>query len=99
MIDIVFNTSDAVINTRSNFEILAHVMEELGELSEEVIINEGLSYKSAGTDGIVGEAVDTMICILDLIRRAHPEITKEQLNAIAQVKCQKWLQKSKERKE
>ena len=96
MIDIVFNTSDKIQNGRTPFEILAHLTEELGELAEETIIHEGLSYKSTGKDGIVGEAVDAIICILDLVHRTHPDCTADQLAKIAELKCNKWKEKAKE---
>lgn len=95
MIDTIFATSDTILNNRSNFEILAHLTEEVGELAEETIIHEGLSYKSQGKDGLVGEAVDAIICILDLVRRTHPECTADQLAKIAESKCNKWKEKAK----
>ena len=98
MIDIVFNTSDKIQNNRTPFEILAHLTEELGELAEEMIIHEGLSYKSAGKDGIVGEAVDAIICILDLVHRTRPECTADQLAKIAELKCSKWEEKAQGRR-
>ena len=65
-------------------------MEEVGELAQETIIHDGLSYKSQGSDGIVGEAVDAIISIVDLIMRTHPEVTEERLERIAEEKMNKW---------
>ena len=66
---------------------------DIGETAEEVNIASGISYKKPGVDGVVGEAVDVMLCLLDLIHKYDPTITKEQINALAEAKCQKWLKK------
>lgn len=74
--------------------VLASTMSELGETAVEVMIHNGQSYKQPGRDGIVGEAVDTILCLLDLIHLVNPDITEEQLNEIATIKCAKWVYKT-----
>jgi hypothetical protein len=69
-------------------------MAELGELAEEVAINEKHSYKKQGSDGIVGEAIDTILCLLDLIHVHTPSITEEELIHVAQLKLDKWVTKA-----
>lgn len=76
---------------RTRYSVLAHVQSEVGELAEEVTIAEGHSYKKAGPDGIVGEGVDAILAILDLIYKHDPTITEEQLVAIAEAKGGKWI--------
>lgn len=85
-----FAFSDAIENDRTISDIIEHAMTELGELSMENIIEKGRSYKAPGKDGIVGEAVDVMLCMLDIIRKAEPEMTEEALMEIVQPKLQKW---------
>lgn len=91
----IIKVSKDVNNDRSNLEILAHIMEEVGELAQETIIHDGLSYKSQGSDGIVGEAVDAIISIVDLVMRTHPEVTEYQLQVIAAAKMNKWKTKTR----
>ena len=76
--------------------VLASTMSELGETAVEVMIHNGQSYKQKGRDGIVGEAVDTILCLLDLIHVVDPSITEEQINEIARAKCAKWVYKTTE---
>jgi hypothetical protein len=80
--------------TRTKYSVLASTMSELGELAEEIAIAEKHSYKKQGSDGVVGEAVDTIICLLDLIHVHNPSVTEEELNHIAQLKLDKWVAKA-----
>ena len=70
---------------------MASLMSEVGELAEEVNIQTGHCGKLPGKDGIIGEAVDVIICALDMIRVNYPEATEDDIRAIAQNKCDKWL--------
>lgn len=83
---------------RTPYSVLTSTMSELGELAEEVMIDQGNSYKKAGADGIVGEAIDTIVCLLDLIHVVDPTITSEDLDDIAFKKLDKWVTKVGERK-
>lgn len=89
-----FNYSDQVHNNRNPFYVLLKCTEELGELSEEVQIAAGVSYKQPGKDGIVGEAIDLITCALDMIHITHPELTEEDILAIAIPKLEKWKEKA-----
>lgn len=93
-IEQVFKISDSVKNDRTVLGVLGHTMSELGELAEEVTIDQGQSYKDPGDDGVIGEAIDTIICILDLIRITYPNITEQDLQQIAEIKLQKWVDKT-----
>lgn len=78
---------------RNAYSVLASVMAEVGELAEEVNIHQGYSYKRPGEDGIIGEAVDVMVSLIDLILLVDHTITEEQILDIARLKCAKWLMK------
>src|SRR6478752_3175300 len=58
---------DKVVPQRSAYAVLAAAQAELGETAEEVAIMMGESYKEEGPDGVVGEALDTIVSLLDLI--------------------------------
>lgn len=67
----VFSTSSiadiADANNRNIGYVLRKSSEELGELSVEVQIALGETYKEPGKDGITGEAIDLLITALDMI--------------------------------
>lgn len=89
-----FAVSDRVKNGRTVTDVLTHATTELGELAQEVIIAEGRSYKDEGKDGIVGEAIDLMLCAIDIIRVARPDLTEAQIQDIARPKLAKWEEKA-----
>lgn len=70
--------------------ILLKAVEEIGELSQDLTIHNGDSYKDREIH-IVEEAVDTILCLLDLIHRYDSEVTEQDLAKIAETKCQKWI--------
>ena len=80
--------------TRTKYSVLASTLAELGECAEEIAISEKHSYKKPGADGIVGEAIDTILCLLDLVHVVNPEISEEELNHIAELKCKKLIEKA-----
>lgn len=83
--------------SRTRYSVLASAMAELGECAEEIAISEKHSYKKPGADGIVGEAIDTILCLLDLIYVVSPSTTEDDLNIIAEQKCKKWIDKAGKR--
>lgn len=90
--------ADLYHKDRTLHSIIGQAMAELGETAEEVNIALGVSYKKPGVDGVVGEAVDTICAMIDLIYRHNPNITEDELAAIARAKCQKWINKVKAHK-
>ena len=93
----IINTSIQVQNTRGIQDILIHAMTELGELAQEVQIAEGNSYKQAGPDGVVGEALDVIACMVDMIYVHYGILTNEEyLISIMKLKLEKWKQKDRE---
>lgn len=89
----ILDVSKSIDNGRDLSYIFTHLVEEVGELATELAIETGKSYKAAGEDGIVGEAVDAIICLIDIISMHQPEVTPEQLDAIMQKKLNKWIEK------
>lgn len=92
----VFTVGD-LLPDRNPYGILASLVSEVGELSEEVSILEGDSYKDEGPDGVLGEAVDVIICAYDLIRTVYPHMTEESINIYAREKIIKWKNKTLEK--
>lgn len=92
----IIKTSIQVKNDRNIQDILIHAMTELGELAQEVQIAEGNSYKSAGPDGIVGEALDVIACMVDIIYVHYDVLADEEyMISLMKPKLEKWKEKSK----
>ena len=96
----ILQTSKRIPVKRNEYVVLAHTMEEVGELAEEVTISCGTSYKESGPDGVIGEAIDGIICLVDMIyvhaQKNGIEITEEELIEIANKKLNKWEEKCKQ---
>lgn len=90
----IWVASDHVQDSRTCTDVLTHAMTELGELALEVQIHAGKSYKMPGADGVVGEALDVIACMMDLIRVHDPNLTESDLMRIMQPKLEKWLKNS-----
>jgi hypothetical protein len=58
--------------------IFNHAQSEMGEIALEINIADGQSYKAPGSDGIVGESLDAIAAILDLIYKVNPDFPKEE---------------------
>ena len=86
----------ATLPDRSGASIMLSLVEEVGELSKEVSIVEGMSYKKPDVDGVLGEAVDVLITVLDLIHTLVPDATEEEINSYAGKKIAKWVRKTNE---
>lgn len=89
---------DLIVPKRSPYAVLAAAQAELGETAEEIAILMGDSYKESGYDGPVGEALDTIISLLDLIHVLEPDMTEEELMLTAGSKLNKWISKLEENK-
>lgn len=81
-------------NTRANQkDVLASALEELGELSVEVRIAHGTKPGPAGADGIVGEAIDLILCGYDMIHTELGELNPDVIYPIMKKKLAKWQRK------
>lgn len=76
---------------RSLADSLRYAARELAELADEIELQ--AQGKAPGPDGIVGEAIDVMVCMADIIVRAEPEFTDRDLTRRFNQKCRKWLGK------
>ena len=75
---------------RTRYEVLSKMMEEVGELSQEVGIVEGYQKRKAGKDGVLGESIDVIVTAIDLIHVDNPNITEEEIMNVLKVKLGKW---------
>jgi phosphoribosyl-ATP pyrophosphohydrolase len=73
--------------------IMLAVTEETGELATEVAIACGDKDRPPSPDGVIGEAVDLIITAVDMINAHQPGITVEEIYAIVNNKCNKWIAK------
>lgn len=91
--------ADQYHNNRTIDDILAHGVGEMRETMDEVDIVMGRAPGPAGVDGVVGESIDTILCMLDLIYKTDPSITEEEIVAIAEMKGAKWIRQIKAKAE
>jgi NTP pyrophosphatase (non-canonical NTP hydrolase) len=82
------------VKPRSSFTVLAHLMEEAGELSTELLVRHGKSQKSPGDDGVIGEAIDVVLCAIDIIYVEYPLLEAEDIMEIVRRKLKKWKDKN-----
>lgn len=59
--------AQAAAASRTPADVFLHLLSEYGELAEEVSIATGGSHKPEGADGVVGEAIDVVLCAVDLL--------------------------------
>jgi hypothetical protein len=61
----------------------SHMVLEVEELRTAILYNDG-------DDGTFGEAIDVILCALDVIFLDNPNVTKEDITAYAVKKLNKW---------
>jgi hypothetical protein len=89
LIGLVRMLREEVQDGRTLQDIFKHGQGEMEELGDEIELRaKGLT---PGPDGIVGEGIDVILCKLDLILEAEPNITNEQILEIARTKGRKWI--------
>ena len=72
-IDTILAACRQVQNGRRHRDVALHAVTELGELAQEVQIATGRTPgKAAGEDGIAGEALDVILCVVDFMHRLDP---------------------------
>ena len=72
-------------------ERMLKLLEECGELAQEVGINQNLSgfkHKENGADGISGECIDIMLVALSIFFQNGK--SEEDLSSLVKEKCSKW---------
>jgi hypothetical protein len=91
LVEDILKYSKEIQNGRTIDTVWKHFLSEVSELSFEVdVVNGTLLPEYGGEDGLVGEAIDGILCLVDLIYKHNPEITEEELRAIAAKKLEKW---------
>lgn len=67
---LVAQSADRIFPRRSYDTILKSLMEEMGELSTEIAIEQGTKKRAPSSDGVKGEAVDVFVVAVDMLRAA-----------------------------
>lgn len=88
LIELVRRYSVEIEDNRTPNQILKHLKGEVDELHNEVFTD------NPGPDGIAGEAIDVIVCALDLIFTNNPEMSNETIVEYARKKCDKWKNKA-----
>lgn len=99
--------SKLVTLSRSKYNTLpllarnSKIMEELGEFSEALLHKLGFLPHKVLKEPLLGEAADVIICVVDTLAEAYPELTEEevitQLHEHLQKKSVKWERVMRER--
>lgn len=84
IVDLTRKFTRIVENDRDLNSIHLHMEDEVAELKAEI------DNGSTGADGIVGEAIDVILCALDMIFVHRPDITAREIHEIAHRKALKW---------
>lgn len=90
----VFTVSRQIEDKRTLNDVLTSLVSEVGELAEEIKIESGRSYKSPGRDGIKGEVIDCINCLVDILYVHDRKMTALEFDSIMSAKLTKWLDKS-----
>ncbi len=89
IIDTIYGFCEAVKDDRTPESAFEWGVGEMEELREELKAEQaGLP---AGDDGVLGEGVDVILCIVDVLYQKG--YTKAQIEAAVQRKCEKWFRK------
>lgn len=87
MLEIVRHYALGIRNGRKAADALKHLKSEIEELEVEV------ENGGAGVDGVKGEVMDVINCALDILFLVHPEVSMDELDALMEAKCAKWVRK------
>ena len=87
LIALVREYSNSINNGRTVKTIFEALKAETDELNNEVVTN------GTGLDGIEGEAVDVILCALNIIFKVNPGMSDDQIVEYARKKCDKWAKK------
>lgn len=91
LVEDILKYSKEIQNGRTIASIWQHTLSEVSELSYEIDVLDGtLPPEYGGEDGLIGEAIDGILCLVDLIHQHNPEITEDELRTIAAKKLEKW---------
>ena len=65
-----------------------HLKGEVTELKDE--ISSVMNDQNPGPDGVIGEAVDCILCLVDIIYQEDSSITTYEINKVIHDKLEKW---------
>lgn len=88
ILDKTLEVCQRIENDRTISGVFDHAKSEMDELSEEIL--RFLDDQEPGPDGVVGEAIDVIICMVDIIYKKNPSISKEQIYFLICQKLDKW---------
>lgn len=90
----IFNTSRNPENKMPPLGRNGKLMEEVGEFSEALLHSMGFLKHKTMKEPLAGEAADIILCVLDTLASAHPELTSDQLVELVtsqlEIKHDKW---------
>lgn len=86
LIDLARKMAAEIKDGRTTDYVMDYLEGEAKELRLEV---EG----AGGPDGVFGEAIDVLLCALDMIFVERPDATNEEILAYAAAKSEKWKRK------
>lgn len=85
------------LSRRSVFPLFVRnskIMEELGEFSEALMHKAGFLPHKTMKEPLEGEAADVIICVLDTLAEAYPELSINEVSSLLQyhleLKSAKW---------
>ena len=94
MFSTIFELSRSKLNTFPLFVRSNKITEELGEFAEALAHKMGFLPHKTMKEPLEGEAADIIICVLDTLACAYPELTQPELDDMIKLqlnlKCSKW---------
>lgn len=87
----LINMCKDIKEERTTSGVYLKLSEEVGELATELNIKYHGSYKKKGKDGIIGECVDAIICLADILNKEGVDVDK--LEEMFDSKVKKWKSK------
>lgn len=91
MVETILKYSRQIDNGRTVRSTFKHAEGEMAELDLEITLK--ATGLRSGEDGVIGEAMDVINCLIDLVYQINPNITEAELVAIQERKCAKWATK------
>lgn len=87
IIDLILEESPKVVNSRTNFDIYRHAKGEMEELFQELLREE--QNLAPGPDGVIGEAIDVILCLVDLLSKKGIKV-EDEIRERVEFKLDKW---------
>lgn len=73
---------------RTTSGVYFKLSEEVGELATELNVKYHGAYKGEGEDGIIGECVDAIICLCDILNKENVDL--DEIGFLINKKIKKW---------